>query len=359
MLILISGIFFFSSSSLAQTSFIDVVFSAVKQPEENHFSTNEFPTITHAFSFKNLEVKVAEGRSFRTTICFTKNQRPVEAYYFPGSSSKRALIIGGVHGSELSSIELAYHIIGQLSKGEKPFFSVIILPSLFPDNAARAMEVAGDPFDLKGRYTSETSPDPNRQMPPLGHPFDPSAPFDMLGREIEKENQYLLQLIQEYKPERIANLHAIRKIENAGIFADPRTDQNGTAIGFSSDSLLALSMNKIVCLNGGSINSISPENIPVVYHNDPSVVPAGLFQPRNLQGSKLPGQRGHGTSLGSWATTAVCNDDTAFSRNALSLITVEFPGYKSSIFQKNEEKFNYFLNLRLFSLALTSVFLQP
>lgn len=356
---MISGIFLYSTKTLAQTSLTDFVFSAVNESKQSHISDDENKPVSAVFSFAGLEQKMAEGRSFKTTICFTKNQRAVEAWYFPGISSRRALIIGGVHGSELSSIELANHLISQLSTGEKPFFSVIILPSLFPDNAARALENFADPFHLTGRYSSDSTADPNRQMPPLGYAFDPSSPFDMLGREIEKENQYLLQLIQEFKPERIANLHAIRDVEKAGIFADPRTDHQGIALGFSEDSLLAFSMNKIVCRNGGKVNSISTDNIPVVYHNDPGVVPAGHYQPRNLQGSKLPGGRGQGISLGSWATTAICNDDSALGRAALILITVEFPGYKSSSYQEKEEKFNYFLNLRLYSLALSSVFLQP
>ena len=40
--------------------------------------------------------------------------RNLEAWFYPGSSNKRALIIGGMHGSELSSIEVAKELQRQL-----------------------------------------------------------------------------------------------------------------------------------------------------------------------------------------------------------------------------------------------------
>ena len=55
-------------------------------------------------------------------------------------------------------------------------------------------------------------------MPSPGQPFDEGSGKDHMGREIEKENQLLLRLINMFKPERIANIHAIRDTEHAGIY---------------------------------------------------------------------------------------------------------------------------------------------
>jgi hypothetical protein len=293
----------------------------------------------------------------RTTLGYSRGARPVELYYFPGTSGKKALIIGGMHGSELSSIEMAYHLIELLSIQDPVYYDVMIIPSLFPDNASKASKNYSRRInDNTGRYTSEKTADPNRQMPPLGRAYDENCPFDLYGREIEKENQYLLSLIQEYKPERIANLHAIRDKNKAGIFADPRTDHNGTALGFTSDSLLAFNMARFICNNGGSIDGNFKEGPKTVYHKDPDAVPAGELQPRNLEGSRLPGHKGHGTSLGSWATTAVC--DQGKEREAIKLITIELPAFRSSTFMAaGKEKFNYFLDLQLYSMALMRIFL--
>jgi hypothetical protein len=284
--LLLPGMILVCSTGQAQSSHSDLAYASF--PQALNLQTASLANASNSGTDINTLIK--KGIAFKTTLCLTKNNRPVETYYFPGTSTKRAMIIGGVHGSELSSIELAYHVIDQLNKGFTPYFNVLIVPSLFPDNAVCALRDPDKIYQLAGRYTSDESPDPNRQMPALGKPFEKELPFDFHGREIEKENQFLLSLIQEFKPERIANLHAIRDPFRAGIFADPKTDHNGIALGFHSDSLLAASMNLLVCINGGGVAAPVMDTLTVVYHKDPPVVPAGFLQPRNIQGSKLPGK---------------------------------------------------------------------
>jgi hypothetical protein len=349
-------IFLAFCSANAQSSSSDLVFTSIPQIIFSTATAAPNDAI-HSDADADLNKLIKDGKAFKTILCQTKNNRQVEVYYFPGTSAKRAMIIGGVHGSELSSIELAYNIIDQLAKGYKPFYNVIIVPCLFPDNAAIAMQVPGKIYELAGRYTSEQTPDPNRQMPALGQPFKKETPFDFHGREIERENQFMLSLIQEFKPERIANLHAIRDPSKAGIFADPRTDHNCVSLGFKSDSLLAASMNHLVCINGGRVASPSPDTLTVVYHKDPAVVPEGFIQPRNIQGSQLPAHRGKGISLGSWASTAVNSENESLARPAITLLTIEFPGYKSSPFLEKEQTFNYFLDLNLYTHTVTTIFL--
>lgn len=57
-------------------------------------------------------------KATKVVIGKTVKNRTISAYYFPGTSNKNALIIGGVHGSELSAIEVAKSVIDQLNKGE-------------------------------------------------------------------------------------------------------------------------------------------------------------------------------------------------------------------------------------------------
>jgi hypothetical protein len=327
----------------------------IQIPESGALVLSENPLNNVVLAVQQLLMKKEKSR---TILGYTRGSRPVELYYFPGTGSKRALIIGGMHGSELSSIEMAYKLIEYLSAQDQVFYDVMIIPSLFPDNASKASRnYARRINDNSGRYTSEKAADPNRQMPPLGQSYNESCPFDIYGREIEKENQYLLSLIQEYKPERIANLHAIRDRNKAGIFADPRTDHNGIALGFSSDSLLAINMAQFICNNGGNADGNFKERPTTVYHKDPHAVQAGSLQKRNLEGSRLPGHKGHGTSLGSWATTAVCTEGR--ERDAIKLLTIELPTYRSSTFlAAGKEKFNYLLDLKLYSRAVLHVFLQ-
>jgi hypothetical protein len=273
----------------------------------------------------NLEVR----RSKQVVLGISKKGKPIEAYFFPGKSDKKALVIGGMHGSELSSITIAKELITKLQTDPSNYYSVIIIPSLFPDNAAAAIQSPaqiGSPNNI-GRYSDANKPDPNRQMPPLGKAFNKKAPFDFVGRTIEKENQLLLQLIQTYKPDRILNIHAIKDIRKAGVFADPRTEANGTAIGFKTDSSLAVAMASAIEAEGGRAPGNQLSFKPTaMYHSDHRAVCAGAIQKRNFMGSLLPNQRGYGTSLGSWATTAV--EDSEYSRNAIRLLTMEFPGCK-------------------------------
>jgi hypothetical protein len=280
---------------------------------------------TSAVSYR-LELLDRPGQFVLAT---SKQGRPIEAFYFPGKSNKRALIIGGMHGSELSSITISKNLIAQLQADTSNYYNVLVLPVLFPDNAVAAMKNPSQIGSVNniGRYSSEHMPDPNRQMPPLGKAFDSNQPLDYAGRTIEKENQLLLQVIQTFKPDRILNIHAIKDVRNAGVFADPRTDAAGRSLGFKSDSSLAIAMAAFIEEQGGCVLGNQLVTKPTArYHNDFQAVSEGAFQKRNFMGSQLPNKRGFGVSLGAWATTAVADSDN--SREAIRLLTMEFPGCK-------------------------------
>jgi len=290
----------------------------------------------------------------------SKQGRPIEAFYFPGTSEKRALIIGGMHGSELSSIAIARNLIAQLQEDTAHYYSVLVLPELFPDNAAVALRNASQIGSVNniGRYTNANLPDPNRQMPPLGKGFDVNRPLDFAGRTIEKENQLMLQVIQTFKPDRILNIHAIKDPRNAGVFADPRTDANGLSLGFETDSSLAVTMAAYIDSLGGSAPGNHLGKKPTaMYHSDFRAVPEGAFQKRNFAGSQLPNKRGYGVSLGSWATTAV--DDGERSRKAIRLLTMEFPGCKRPEDYKDpQQQIWYKQQIGWYTASIVNVFLQ-
>jgi len=173
----------------------------------------------------------------------------IEAFFFPGRSTRLALVIAGVHGSELSGIEVAHLLVKRLfeesAKGIKPHFNVGIIPVLFPDNAATGKGAHNKPGDDNntGRITDKAlcplriqasgkqdCVDPNRQFPTPGRPFDRANPVDALGTQIERENITLLTAIDLFKPSRIASIHAHKMpekmatdVDAPGIFADQHT----------------------------------------------------------------------------------------------------------------------------------------
>jgi len=314
------------------------------------------------FSVTSAELLIKSNTAAKTVLGLSEKSRAIEAYYFPGSSDKRALIIGGVHGSELSSIEVARSLIEALENGEEPYYNVIIIPVLFPDNAVLAQSkpaFIGSSMNY-GRYTNNISADPNRQMPSPGKAFDTIAK-DHLGREIETENKLLLELIRTYCPQRIVSIHAIRDISKAGIYADPRTDANGMALGFTFDSSLAIEMAKYIQSNDGYIPGNKLDDVPsALYHCDFPAVSAGYRQPRNFHGSELPNKRGVGISLGGWASTAINNESNPINnREAISILTMEFPGCKRPSDYKALKEKEYFSHLiRLYASSIQHIFLE-
>ena len=116
--------------------------------------------------------------------------------------------------------------------------------------------------------------------------------------------------------------------------------------------LAASSPSLLVCVPG----NLFEKGPTALYFKDPAIAAPGSPQKRNLLGAKLNGDRGAGVSLGSWATTAVCDDNAA--RDAIRLLTVEFPGYKSYLQCSGEEEIQKrFLNVYLYATAIRRLFL--
>lgn len=330
----------------------------------------------HDYSFSVLPVEFAtssspdelkqilfEKKATRFTIGQSKNGTAIEAYFFPGRSAYNALVIGGVHGSELSSVEVTNTLVQQLSRGDSIFYNVIVIPCLFPDNAARAKEFTREIGTLKniGRYSFSGAPDPNRQMPAPGTPLDKVEYLDHAGRKIEIENVLLLQLINEFKPHRIASVHAIHNKQYSGFFADPRTDEQSIALGYEMDSLLALSMaNHVEILGGSSPGNFIYKKPATLYYKDPLPVSKGNFQKRNFIGSLTVGQSDGGVSLGTWASTAVKDTtDPVNNRDAIRIITIEFPGNKRPQDYSSYKQQQYCRQqVSRFAAAIHNIFLQ-
>jgi hypothetical protein len=134
----------------------------------------------------------------------------VKAHYFPGTTTRRALVIAGVHGSERQGIAVANLLMADL-KATPPAFSVILVPSLFPDNEATGklgIREGGTPT--------------NRNFPTADKDFAASGGTDAMGRKILAENEMLMHLIERFQPERIISLHGTQSPGQAGVFFDPR-----------------------------------------------------------------------------------------------------------------------------------------
>ena len=152
--------------------------------------------------------------------------RSITARYVAGRTDRRALVIAGVHGTEVQGVEVAEQLIADLTApGNQPEMSAIIVPDLFPDDAAYRSR------EGPGAHPNRNFPDPAKGLAGAGSP-----PKDALGKDIRTENVLLLQLIDRFKPERIISIHGTWDPAMAGVSYDPRAP----AVPGDRDERLAL-----------------------------------------------------------------------------------------------------------------------
>lgn len=162
--------------------------------------------------------------------------QPIVVHFVKGRSDERALVIAGVHGSERQGIEVAQALLATLQK-QQPHYSVVVVPSLFPQHADPAWGEEGQ--RQRGTQT-------NRNFPRLdatvgsysgGKALDPSgkelkaapAPTAQASggdgpvkvSPILAENVMLMELIDRFRPSRIISIHGTKDTSASGVFADP------------------------------------------------------------------------------------------------------------------------------------------
>jgi hypothetical protein len=291
----------------------------------------------------------------------------IRAYYFQGRTQRRALVIGGVHGSEHSGIEVVEQLRTSLSApgAALPELTTILVPVLFPSNreydrryraahpSARGTDLASE---VGGRYSRVRVPgrhwvfvEPNRNLPMPGEgmsdvvarrpgaellwPGDRRTPLGDLhalpeGRRPDQtervistmlpENIALVTLIERFRPERIVSVHAhrpsSRRGDAPGIFVDPRGGVDRDSAGLATRTRTA---------EGRADDALTRRMLDRAFA-------LGLSRTRNnpegdIHYSERPGIRPPGTSLGDWGPTA-----STGGRAAATTITVEVEGYSPS-----------------------------
>jgi hypothetical protein len=302
-----------------------------------------------------------------------RDQLP-EAFFFPGRTDRRALIISGVHGDERRGVEvvkdLQILLEKESAKGNKPLFSTILVPAVIPRTQPRTRAGIGArnvPGGL-GFTTTGTlkcrNVEPNRNFPLPGEDLAAARARGQNGPDIAElmihttsglrpprdtgtkaaffvtsirmlpETRILISLIERFQPERLASIHdhslkqechpciggRVSKCggEGPGIFVDPRgidpvsnTVKNQTEI--NDDDALARKMAE------GALTRL-PCNLALL---NSKVFPpfAGnqvLFPPtvRYFSEAKV-----EGNSLGDWAPVPTSG------RPGIATLTIEIPKY--------------------------------
>lgn len=195
-------------------------------------------------------------------------------YFVAGRTSRRAMVIGGVHGSEPEGAAVVQQLVEALKNARrKPLFTVILVPNLIDRSRqdpksksgvdayrdVRDPTAKGSAGDASKGTGSEGNieVEPNRNFPLPGKSYDSykkaghlefwdrvnnkiRPPQDKVTRTDKKENRakavasekmlpenrILVHLIERFQPERLASVHQHsvpgRRGDGPGVFVDPR-----------------------------------------------------------------------------------------------------------------------------------------
>lgn len=335
---------------------------------------------------KSLDKLLAKKNVWGEKIQLGKSAKgkPIYAYYYNLGGTEKAIVLGGVHGSEFYGVDVANEVKKELDqkKIKKSKYKILIIPELFPDNVEKGR---AHPFSINyGRKTCEIChgqdsecqfcADPNRQMPCPDKPFKIGDTISCFNEKIEAENQILLHLTQKFNPDRIVSIHCKNSsgLEEIGIYADPKTGKDYIALGFDRDALLALEMAFKVKEYGGVIfgnfigektvienDSVRTQKVSYlnpIYPQDPAANFRGEKQERSYE------TNGGKVTYGTWASSEIRDEKETLLKKAATLITVELPQYYYFFDEKDNlnslRKPELERNTNAYVKAITEVFLK-
>ncbi len=296
----------------------DIVFgSGQYQPETSAGRQLLAHELTHVVQQEVSSVEPRVQRTFLLSELLTpqrtaRHSNPVatnpNANFYPGSarntSNRRALVVAGIHGTEVSARQLGIEVNDQLSRGmTSTDFHTIVIPRANPTG------LRGAGSQSAGTYV----PDLNREF---GAGYMSPNPYA----------QRITSIVSEFDPERILSVHAITRTHSAGIFLDPIHTGAYPRVGtegerrraFTGDSRnlgamqLTEDMIRQVSTGGGHTRGNVPRtHFPASEYPTP---PGG----RSAYSLIYPQQSQVNRSLGTWA-----------SGLGKTVITIEIPGYRA------------------------------
>jgi hypothetical protein len=285
---------------------------------------------------------------------------PITAYFFPGTSDERALIIAGVHGSEQGGIEVAEMLIESLKKAPtRPFYSVIVVPTLFPDNSAKRLREGST-------ETNRNFPKPGTSLTGATAASKSGKPEDATGKPILRENVALLQLIDRFRPSRIASIHGSTDRASAGIFSDQHTVSRSAKdkavaahIGDPIGAGVALAGLEATATN----KTQADHDLAIGMAKEMDKQGAGkAVQGNKLSGTPTSGWSGGvpgGTSLGGWGPQDI-TEGRSTDRPSMTVITVEVAtNSRSTDFKKPADQAVRKVELEAYRDVVQSIFLGP
>lgn len=136
---------------------------------------------------------------------------PIVGHYF-GTTGPKTLIFAAIHGDEPATEFVANQLVEHLTKNPAAHYGrrVVIVPIANPDGLARRTRTNAREIDLNRNF-----PATNFAIGKKGRYFGGEEPAS------EPETQLLIQLIEDWKPDRIVTLHAISRGKHGNNYDGP------------------------------------------------------------------------------------------------------------------------------------------
>lgn len=136
---------------------------------------------------------------------------PIVGHYF-GMSGPKTLIFAAIHGDEPNSAFIANQLVEHLTKNPEAYYArrVAIVPVANPDGLARGTRKNAREIDLNRNFPAK-----NFAVGKKDRYFGGEQPAS------EPETQLLIELIDDWQPNRIITLHAITRGKHGNNFDGP------------------------------------------------------------------------------------------------------------------------------------------
>lgn len=152
------------------------------------------------------DLQAAALRSSRGRPLLYRDIAPIST---PDGAPKRVLLLGGIHGDELSSVAVVFQWLELLKSDRFQPYEWRVLPSVNPDGlfAAKAQRTNARGIDLNRNFPS---PDWLARAPQYWRSEARSDPRRYPGTQpaSEPETRWIVEQIHDFKPDAIVSVHA-------------------------------------------------------------------------------------------------------------------------------------------------------
>jgi protein MpaA len=153
---------------------------------------------------------------------------PIVGHFF-GVTGSKTLIFAAIHGDEPNTAFVANQLVESLTQNPAAYAGrrVVVVPVVNPDGLARGTRINAREIDLNRNFPAK-----NFTVGKKGRYFGGEQPAS------EPESQLVIQLIDDWQPDRIISMHAITRGKHGNNFDGPAEELAKLMSGHNEYSVL-------------------------------------------------------------------------------------------------------------------------